>query len=79
MSFVESGKGRFTYSASFAGPHTLSDEDVALIKTQGLHNIKKIYKATDPSKIEDVLFGDIISDNCLEKEGVKLDNNTFGI
>jgi len=79
MSFLENN-GRWAYSASFSGPHSLSDEDVALIKKQGLHNLQKIYKATDPSKIEDVLFGDILHDNCPNKaEGVKLDSVAFGI
>ena len=51
--------GKWIYGASFAGPHTLSEEDLELIKKQGLYNLKKIYKATDPSEIEEVLFGDI--------------------
>jgi len=81
MSFLEN-KSRWAYTAAFSGPHALSDKDVALIKQQGLHNIKKIYKATDPSKIEDILFGDMISDSSNQeayKENKKLDNTTFSI
>ena len=82
MSFEESG-GKWKYSASFAGSHTLSEVDISLKKKQGLHKIKTIYKATDPSKIEEVLFGDIISQNSADKivykEEVKLDNMKFNI
>lgn len=45
------------YKVTFVGPHSLTEEDVSLIKSKGLHDLKKIYVATDPSKIEEILFG----------------------
>ena len=42
----------------FLGPHILSEEDIALVKKNGLYDLKKIYRATDPNKIEQVLFGE---------------------
>ena len=45
------------YKVTFVRPHTLTEEDVALIKSKGLHDLKKIYVAADPSKIEEILFG----------------------
>jgi hypothetical protein len=51
--------GKSAYSLEFAGSHTLLDEDIALVKSNGLFLLKKIYKATPPDEIEKVLFGDI--------------------
>ena len=48
-----------SYSMQFAGPHTLEEDDISLIKVQGLHPLKEIYKAVDPSRIESILFKDI--------------------
>jgi len=49
------------YATKFVGPNTLSDEDIKLINDQTLYKLNKIYKATDPNKIEQVLFGKINS------------------
>jgi hypothetical protein len=54
-----SGSGSSTkYTMKFLGPHILSEEDIALVKKNGLYDLKKIYRATDPNKIEQVLFGE---------------------
>lgn len=63
-----------TYELEFLGSHILDDNDIALINSQGLYKLKNIYKATDPSKIEEVLFGISSSKNDDSSKVVKFSN-----
>jgi len=67
ISLNENG-GKTSYLLEFAGSHTLSEEDITLVKTNSLFLLKKIYKATPLEDIEKVLFGDIPGFKETQKE-----------
>lgn len=55
------------------GSHKLSIEDMEMVKEKGLYNLAELYKATDPDKIEEVLFSDRMGTNSSVKTVTKVE------
>ncbi|MFW6129643.1 MAG: hypothetical protein ACOC56_00575, partial [Atribacterota bacterium] len=63
-------KGMKIYKITFTGLHILTEDDMELIKSIGLYDLKKFYAPTDPESIEKVLFGSAITNFLTRKPSI---------